>query len=128
LIGQNLRITVSDTGPGMNAQNAENRSSGISYDGREQVSTGVGLANIRDRLVQAYGTNHRFDMYEPPEGVLPSPSKYRLKSANRRLHLHRSRHVQPWPCEWNAVITIQGPRNAAISRIQLHDHPHHSRR
>lgn len=68
LIGQNLRITVSDTGPGMNAQNAENRSSGISYDGREQVSTGVGLANIRDRLVQAYGTNHRFDMYEPPEG------------------------------------------------------------
>lgn len=68
LIGQNLRITVSDTGPGMSAQNTENRSSGISYDGREQVSTGVGLANIRDRLVQAYGTNHRFDMYEPPEG------------------------------------------------------------
>ncbi|MBB3956763.1 MULTISPECIES: sensor histidine kinase [Novosphingobium] len=68
LLGQNLRITVSDTGPGMTAQNAENRSSGITYDGREQVSTGVGLANIRDRLVQAYGTSHRFDMYEPPEG------------------------------------------------------------
>lgn len=68
LLGQNLRITVSDTGPGMNAQNAENRSSGITYDGREQVSTGVGLANIRDRLAQAYGTSHRFDMYEPPEG------------------------------------------------------------
>jgi len=68
LLGQNLRITVSDTGPGMTAQNAENRSSGVTYDGREQVSTGVGLANIRDRLVQAYGPNHRFDMYEPPEG------------------------------------------------------------
>ena len=68
LIGQNLRITVSDTGPGMTAQNAETRSSGITYDGREQVSTGVGLANIRDRLAQAYGTSHRFDMYEPPEG------------------------------------------------------------
>jgi two-component system LytT family sensor kinase len=68
LLGQNLRITVSDTGPGMTAQNAENRSSGITYDGREQVSTGVGLANIRDRLAQAYGPNHRFDMYEPPEG------------------------------------------------------------
>ncbi|WDF72807.1 sensor histidine kinase [Novosphingobium sp. KACC 22771] len=68
LLGQNLRITVSDTGPGMTAQNAETRSSGITYDGREQVSTGVGLANIRDRLAQAYGTSHRFDMYEPPEG------------------------------------------------------------
>ena len=24
-------------------------------------STGVGLANIRDRLAQAYGDNHRFE-------------------------------------------------------------------
>jgi len=42
-------ITVSDTGPGLDP-NASRAS-----------STGVGLANIRDRLAQAYGDNHRFE-------------------------------------------------------------------
>ena len=32
------------------------------------VSTGVGLANIRDRLAQAYGEEHRFEIRDPPEG------------------------------------------------------------
>jgi hypothetical protein len=32
------------------------------------VSTGVGLANIRDRLAQAYGDEHRFEIVTPPEG------------------------------------------------------------
>ncbi|HEX8364295.1 MAG TPA: histidine kinase [Allosphingosinicella sp.] len=45
-----VAITVSDTGPG-----AED------HWVRAQESTGVGLANIRDRLAQAYGENHRFD-------------------------------------------------------------------
>jgi LytS/YehU family sensor histidine kinase len=45
-----VQITVSDTGPG-----AED------HWVRAQESTGVGLANIRDRLAQAYGDNHRFD-------------------------------------------------------------------
>jgi two-component system LytT family sensor kinase len=67
LIGQNLRITVSDTGPGLQEHN-DRRLSGITFDGGEQVSTGVGLANIRDRLGQAYGAAHRFETYEPPEG------------------------------------------------------------
>jgi LytS/YehU family sensor histidine kinase len=44
-------ITVSDTGPGTDAQ----------YTARAEQSTGVGLANIRDRLAQAYGDNHRFE-------------------------------------------------------------------
>jgi two-component system LytT family sensor kinase len=43
-------ITVSDTGPG-----AED------HWVRAQQSTGVGLANIRDRLSQAYGADHRFE-------------------------------------------------------------------
>ena len=68
LIGQNLRITVTDTGPGMPGEVADNRISGVSFDAGEPVSTGVGLANIRDRLAQAYGPNHRFETYEPPEG------------------------------------------------------------
>jgi signal transduction histidine kinase len=68
LIGQNLRITVSDTGPGLPSGDAANRVSGVSFDGGEPVSTGVGLANIRDRLAQAYGDQHRFETVEPADG------------------------------------------------------------
>ena len=68
LVGQNLRITVSDTGPGLQSASASNRLSGVTFDGGEQVSTGVGLANIRDRLAQAYGEAHRFETMEPAEG------------------------------------------------------------
>jgi two-component system LytT family sensor kinase len=50
-------ITVSDTGPG-----AED------HWVRAQESTGVGLANIRDRLIQAYGENHRFDSQSDIQG------------------------------------------------------------
>jgi signal transduction histidine kinase len=51
LQGERVIITVSDTGPGADAQ----------YTVRAEQSTGVGLANIRDRLAQAYGDNHRFE-------------------------------------------------------------------
>ena len=68
LVGQNLRITVSDTGPGLHSGSASNRLSGVSFDGGEPVSTGVGLANIRDRLVQAYAEEHRFETMEPADG------------------------------------------------------------
>jgi signal transduction histidine kinase len=68
LVGQMLRITVSDTGPGLQTDAADNRLSGVTFDGGEPVSTGVGLANIRDRLAQAYGQDHRFETVDPPEG------------------------------------------------------------
>jgi signal transduction histidine kinase len=68
LVGQNLRITVSDTGPGLQSSTTENRVSSVSFDGGDPVSTGVGLANIRDRLSQAYGAEHRFETIDPPEG------------------------------------------------------------
>jgi len=68
IVGQNLRITVADTGPGLQTNESDQRLSGITFDGGEQVSTGVGLANIRDRLGQAYGSTHRFEIHEPPEG------------------------------------------------------------
>ena len=68
LIGPNLRITVSDTGPGLHSPGSSNRLTGVTFDGGEQVSTGVGLANIRDRLAQGYGEEHRFETMEPAEG------------------------------------------------------------
>ena len=68
LVGPNLRITVSDTGPGLQNPASDNRLTGVTFDGGEQVSTGVGLANIRDRLASAYGDQHRFETMEPPEG------------------------------------------------------------
>ena len=68
LIGPMLRITVSDTGPGLQSPTTDNRLSGMTYDGGEPVSTGVGLSNIRDRLMQAYGEHHTFDTVEPIEG------------------------------------------------------------
>ena len=68
LVDQTLRITVSDTGPGLQNDASDNRLSGMTFDGGEPVSTGVGLGNIRDRLAQAYGEDHRFETFDPPEG------------------------------------------------------------
>jgi two-component system, LytTR family, sensor kinase len=68
LVGPMLRITVSDTGPGLQNSATNNRLLGLSYDGGEPVSTGVGLSNIRDRLAQAYGDKHSFETIEPPDG------------------------------------------------------------
>ncbi|HKX78638.1 MAG TPA: histidine kinase [Novosphingobium sp.] len=68
LVGPMLRITVSDTGPGLKTPTTDNRLSGVTFDGGEPVSTGVGLANIRERLEQAYGADHRFETVEPAEG------------------------------------------------------------
>lgn len=52
LVGQKLRITVSDTGPGLQPGQQD-----------FSLSTGVGMANTRERLTQAYGENQRFDSY-----------------------------------------------------------------
>src|SRR3546814_8443365 len=45
LVGPMLRITVSDTGPGLQSPTTDNRLSGMTYDSGEHVSTGVGLSN-----------------------------------------------------------------------------------
>jgi sensor histidine kinase YesM len=69
LVGSRLRITVSDTGPGLPNRGQATSLPPVSQDRRSGVSsTGVGLANIRDRLAQAYGEDHRFDIRTPAEG------------------------------------------------------------
>ena len=55
LTGDRVQITVSDTGPGL-----------IEGKNRPSLSTGVGLTNIRERLAQAFGPDHRFDARTDP--------------------------------------------------------------
>ena len=62
LAGQNVRITVSDTGAGLSADPSDH-TTGVATE-----STGVGLANIRDRLAQAFGDQQRFDVHMGGEG------------------------------------------------------------
>jgi signal transduction histidine kinase len=57
LAGERVQIAVSDTGPGL-----------IEAKSRPSLSTGVGLANIRERLAQAFGPDHRFETRSNPEG------------------------------------------------------------
>jgi two-component system, LytTR family, sensor kinase len=58
-IGARVHITVRDTGPGEAIR---------PIDGGGVSSTGVGLANTRDRLAQAYGSDHRFETQAGPDG------------------------------------------------------------
>jgi signal transduction histidine kinase len=68
LVGHRIRLTVSDTGPGLRARAGRASMSAAMTGAGNTVSTGVGLANIRDRLAQAYGSDHVFDIRTPPEG------------------------------------------------------------
>jgi sensor histidine kinase YesM len=74
LAGERVQIAVSDTGPGL-------------IDGRigSSLSTGVGLANIRDRLAQAYGPDHRFETRSTPAGGFSVEIEipYQLEDVNR---------------------------------------------
>lgn len=68
MIGGRVRLAVSDTGPGSQVNAAAARVSDRVGASQRPVSTGVGLANIRDRLAQAYGDEHRFTIHAPPGG------------------------------------------------------------
>jgi len=74
--GENVQIIVSDTGPGLNPDSCD-----------PNLSTGVGLVNIRDRLAQAFGERHRFETRSNPGGgytviiELPHLTEEHLKEA-----------------------------------------------
>lgn len=80
VIGDRLRMVIEDTGPGMDGPvqqdlldyaarrdtpDAGEETPGV---GGRTVSTGVGLANIRNRLTQAYGAAHSFETRSEPGG------------------------------------------------------------
>lgn len=72
VVGPRLRVTISDTGPGVRRGGSGGGSEGLGIaldgHGNRYTSTGVGLANIRDRLAQAYGEEHRFEIRSPESG------------------------------------------------------------
>ena len=68
VVGPRLRVTVSDTGPGMTMNNLDAGLPAVRPTHARRDSTGVGLANIRDRLAQAYGEEHRFEIRSPESG------------------------------------------------------------
>lgn len=55
-----LKVSVRDDGPGLRKSKQQTSSARF----------GVGLSNTRERLMQLYGTNHRFEMINAPEGGL----------------------------------------------------------
>lgn len=58
-MGDRLVITIADTGPGLGATPPD------------AGGTGVGLANIRERLAQSYGVDHRFELADnEPHGLI----------------------------------------------------------
>ncbi|UUL81743.1 sensor histidine kinase [Sphingomonas qomolangmaensis] len=57
LAGDRVQIAVTDTGPGL-----------MQRKSRPSLSTGVGLTNIRERLAQSFGADHRFETGANPGG------------------------------------------------------------
>ncbi len=78
--GQGIRIEVADSGPGTQAGLAVHE------------STGVGLANIRDRLAQAYGGAHGFQTRQNEQGgfsvILDIPFEGRAPAEGRGREIH----------------------------------------
>ena len=72
VIGDRLRLTVEDTGPGVDdAQRFQTRDAAdvaAPVVPGQPISTGVGLANIRNRLMQAYGDSQLFETRSEPGG------------------------------------------------------------
>jgi LytS/YehU family sensor histidine kinase len=65
--GADIWITASRQGQGVRIEVADN-GNGKGTDIAASPSTGVGLANIRDRLAQAYGPAHGFTTRENDKG------------------------------------------------------------
>ena len=74
LAGERVHIGVSDTGPGLNEARAT-----------PSLSTGVGLANIRERLVQAFGQEQKFETRSTSAGgfAIAIEIPFQLEDVNR---------------------------------------------
>jgi two-component system, LytTR family, sensor kinase len=78
LAGEKLRVVVSDTGPGLQVAPQN-----------DSLSTGVGMANTRERLMQAYGDGQKFEHHVKKSGgfevLIEMPYQVRSKLAPDQL-------------------------------------------
>lgn len=122
VIGQRLRITVSDTGPGLQKQQGQNALPKAMTDHDQTVSTGVGLPNIRDRLAQAYGEDHLFEIRTPPTGgftvVIEIPYESAEDTAQQAADLAASRNSTPSP-SLDAPTPVPPPATATTTSAPL---------
>lgn len=81
-IGERVRIIVSDSGPGLQGSTPD-----------PKLSTGVGMANTRERLLQAYGDEQRFDSYTRSGGgfevVIEFPYQTENSGAKQKPSAHQ---------------------------------------
>lgn len=70
-VGDRVRIIVSDSGPGLQASIPD-----------PKLSTGVGMANTRERLLQAYGDEQRFDSYTRSGGGFEVVIEFPYQTSN----------------------------------------------
>ncbi|WP_375290323.1 sensor histidine kinase [Qipengyuania sp.] len=116
VVGSRLRVTVSDTGPGVRTGGSDGLGAAIPGRGR-YTSTGVGLANIRDRLAQAYGDEHRFEIRSPDSGgftvliELPYEGASEPEAEGRRAPQPIS-HSSSQPSSPKAVEGVGQPQQA----------------
>lgn len=118
VVGQRLRIAVEDTGPGIDGPMQMSMLDHMPEGAGRPVSTGVGLANIRNRLMQGYGADHLFETRSQPGGgftvLIEIPYEPRQDPANARAPAARnSRIAKPDTSETASdnVIELNTPRN-----------------
>ena len=118
VVGQRLRIAVEDTGPGIDGPMQMSMLDHMPEGAGRPVSTGVGLANIRNRLMQGYGSDHLFETRSQPGGgftvLIEIPYEPKQDPANARAPAARkSRIAKPDTPETASdnVIELNTPRN-----------------
>jgi signal transduction histidine kinase len=125
LVGQRVRMTVEDTGPGvdgpMQLNMLEYTPEGAAKPAQSATSTGVGLGNIRNRLMQGYGDNHLFETSSRPGGgftvviEIPYERAAETSPAPAATNAPSSADHSPPLTQPSASSPLEGPQGGVIN-------------
>ncbi|QZD90876.1 histidine kinase [Qipengyuania aurantiaca] len=117
IVGPRLRITVSDTGPGVDVGGMADDLPAVMATHKRRDSTGVGLANIRDRLAQAYGDDHRFEIRSPESGgftvLIEIPHEF---ADEAELSAADGKTALPKPSSPSTVASVKSPQKVSTAK------------